>query len=164
MAGVHLVISADSDRRRRSRGWRARLADTEGVLAWWALPLRRSWRVSDAAPRSVGCPGASRPEMSDEVSPFLSPALAELAGLLLSTDSFTELVQQVAELAVRTVEPATTCGITLAEQGRVFTVAAADQLASQLDEQQYELDNGPCLQALHSGEVVDAEDLRAEPR
>lgn len=94
----------------------------------------------------------------------MSPALSELAGLLLSTQSFTELVQEVAELAVRTVEPAVTCGITLAQQGRVFTVAAADELASQLDELQYELDTGPCLQALASGEVVDAPDLSVESR
>lgn len=33
---------------------------------------------------------------------------------------------------MRTVEPAVTCGITLAQQGRVFTVAAADELACQL--------------------------------
>ncbi|MGH3696980.1 MAG: GAF and ANTAR domain-containing protein [Pseudonocardiaceae bacterium] len=102
--------------------------------------------------------------MSEEASPFLSPALSELAGLLLATESFTELVQGVAELAVRTVESAVTCGITLADQDRVFTVAAADELAIQLDEQQYELDTGPCLQALASGEVVDAPDLGSESR
>jgi GAF domain-containing protein len=98
------------------------------------------------------------------MSEQIPPALSELAGLLLSTESFTELVQGVAELAVRTVDPAITCGVTLSQQGRVFTVAAADELANQLDEQQYELDTGPCLQALDSGEVVDAPDLRVESR
>jgi GAF domain-containing protein len=102
--------------------------------------------------------------MSEEITPFLSPALSELAALLLSTNSFTELVQEVAELAVRTVEPVVTCGITLAQADRVFTVAAADELANQLDEQQYELDTGPCLQALYTGEVVDAPDLGVESR
>jgi GAF domain-containing protein len=102
--------------------------------------------------------------MSEEVPPFLRPALSELAGLLLATESFTELVQGVAELAVRTLDPAATCGITLAEQDRVFTVAAADELAIQLDEQQYELDTGPCLEALATGEVVDAPDLAIESR
>jgi hypothetical protein len=102
--------------------------------------------------------------MPEEIAGFLSPALSELAGLLLSTESFTELVQEVTELAVRTVEPVVTCGITLAQQGRVFTVAAADELANQLDEQQYEIDAGPCLEALTSGEVVDAPDLRTESR
>jgi GAF domain-containing protein len=102
--------------------------------------------------------------MSAEVPPFLRPALSELAGLLLATESFTELVQGVAELAVRTVDPVATCGITLAEQDRVFTVAAADELAIQLDEQQYELDTGPCLEALATGEVVDAPGLAIESR
>ncbi len=102
--------------------------------------------------------------MPEEIPPVLSPALSELAGLLLSTDSFTELVQGVAELTVRTVDAVWTCGITLSQQGRVFTVAAADELASQLDEQQYDLDTGPCLQALASGEVTDAPDLRVEDR
>ncbi|MGH3972553.1 MAG: GAF and ANTAR domain-containing protein [Pseudonocardiaceae bacterium] len=102
--------------------------------------------------------------MPEEIPHVLSPALSELAGLLLSTESFTELVQGVAELAVRTMDPVLTCGVTLAQQGRVFTVAAADELANQLDQQQYELDTGPCLQALDSGEVVDAPDLAVESR
>ena len=91
-------------------------------------------------------------------------ALSELAGLLLSTESFEDLVQGVAELAIRAVEPAATCGITLSQDGRVLTVASADALAKQLDEQQYERQEGPCLQALTSGEVVDAPDLAQEDR
>jgi GAF domain-containing protein len=102
--------------------------------------------------------------MPEAIAPLLSSALSELAGLLLSTASFTELVQEVGELTVRTVEPAATCGITLAQQSRVFTVAAADELANLLDEQQYEIGDGPCLQALVSGEVVDVPDLRTESR
>lgn len=102
--------------------------------------------------------------MPETIIPLLGPALSELAGLLLSTASFTELMQEVGELTVRTVQPAATCGITLSQEGRVFTVAAADELASQLDEQQYEIGDGPCLQALASGEVVDVPDLRTESR
>ncbi|HZE00356.1 MAG TPA: GAF domain-containing protein, partial [Pseudonocardiaceae bacterium] len=102
--------------------------------------------------------------MSEPIAPLLSTALSELAGLLLSTASFTELVQEVAELTVRTVTSVVTCGVTLAQQDRVFTVAAADELASQLDEQQYDIGDGPCLQALGSGEIVDAADLCAESR
>ncbi len=102
--------------------------------------------------------------MPEESAALLSSALSELAGLLLSTASFTELVQEVGELTVRTVAPAVRCGITLAQQDRVFTVAAAVELASQLDEQQYEIGDGPCLQALRSGEIVDVKDMRAESR
>jgi hypothetical protein len=128
------------------------------------LSVRRSWRVSyHAAPAGRGLAGRVNVDVRKTFS-FLSPALSELAGLLLSTEAFIELLQEVAELAVRIVEPVVTCGITLAQQDRVFTVAAADELASQLDEQQYELDTGPCLQALAGGEVVDVPDLGVESR
>jgi hypothetical protein len=70
-------------------------------------------------------------------------AVSELAGLLMSADSFEELLQGLAELSVRTVNGAVTCGITLAQYGRVLTVASADALAMLLDEKQYEHDEGP---------------------
>jgi GAF domain-containing protein len=91
-------------------------------------------------------------------------ALSELAALLLSTESFEELLQGVAELSVQVIEPVVTCGITLAQGKRVITAASTGALASQLDEQQYESKTGPCLQALESGEVVMAEDLAVEDR
>ncbi len=95
--------------------------------------------------RADGHSPAGQPtQMPENIPPVLSPALSELA--------------------VRAVDPVRTCGITLSQHGRVFTVAAADGLASQLDEQQYELDTGPCLQALDSGEVIDAPDLGVEDR
>jgi hypothetical protein len=73
--------------------------------------------------------------MAQPVPLGLGAALSELAGLLLSTESFVELVQGVAELSVRAIEPVATCGITLAQDDRVITVASADALARQLDEQ-----------------------------
>jgi GAF domain-containing protein len=102
--------------------------------------------------------------MSEPLPMGVGAALSELAGLLLSTESFEDLLQGVAELSVRVIDPAATCGITLSQDDRVFTVASADALARQLDEQQYEFDTGPCLQALASGEVVEATDLAAEDR
>ncbi len=97
--------------------------------------------------------------MSQSVPTELGAALSELAGLLLSTNSFEQLLQGVAELSVRVIEPVATCGITLAQDDRVITAASADALARQLDEQQYEHKAGPCLQSLSSGEVVEAADL-----
>lgn len=99
-----------------------------------------------------------------EPLPGVGAALSELAGLLLSTESFVDLLQGVAELSVRAIEPVATCGITLSQDDRVFTVASADALASELDEHQYEHDTGPCLQSLATGEVVQAPDLALEDR
>lgn len=92
------------------------------------------------------------------------PDPSELSALLVSTDSFTDLLQGVAELAVRQVEAAATSGITLSQGDRLLTVASADDLAVQLDEQQYELDDGPCLSALHTGTPVHVPDLADESR
>jgi len=101
------------------------------------------------------------PESSRSLTPA---ALSELAGLLMATSSFEELMQSVADLSRRAVPAAWTCGITLAQDGHVITVASADARARQLDEQQYELDTGPCLQALRTGLVVSAPDLTVEAR
>jgi GAF domain-containing protein len=96
--------------------------------------------------------------------PRRDDAAAELAALLLSTESFDELLRGVAELAVRIVHGASTASITLAERGRVITVAAADTVAMQIDQHQYERGNGPCLEALRTASVVHVADLRQERR
>jgi GAF domain-containing protein len=87
-------------------------------------------------------------------------AAAELAALLLSTGSFDELLRGVAELAVRIVDGAATASITLAERDRVITVAAADAVATQIDQHQYDHNAGPCLDALGTATVVHVADLR----
>lgn len=102
--------------------------------------------------------------MSSTTSEFDHSTMTELAGLLMATESFEDLMRRVAELAARVVPGATTCGITFAEDGHVVTVASADPLARLLDEQQYEIEEGPCLQALATGQVVSALDLRHETR
>lgn len=89
---------------------------------------------------------------------------AELAGLLLSTESFDDLLCAVAELAVQLVDGASTASITLAERGRVITVATADPRATRIDQHQYEQGTGPCLDALRSASVVHVADVRGERR
>lgn len=89
-------------------------------------------------------------------------AAAELAALLLSTESFDELLRGVAELTVRVVDGAATASITLTERGRVITVAAADGVAIRIDQHQYEHNSGPCLDALRTRSVVHVADLRHE--
>ena len=102
--------------------------------------------------------------MTHSTNGALSAALSELSGLLLGTDSFDELMQQIAELAARTIPAAATCAITMAVDGRVYTVASADALGRLLDEHQYHLDDGPCLQALRTGLIVSSPDLSREDR
>lgn len=91
-------------------------------------------------------------------------ALTEIAGILMATSSFEDLMQHVADLSARAVPAAATCGITLSADAHVITVASADVLARLLDEQQYGVDDGPCLDALRTGRVATSDDLHTETR
>jgi GAF domain-containing protein len=56
------------------------------------------------------------------------------------------------------------CAISVQREGAPFTVASSQEKARVLDERQYEIDDGPCLTALRTGQTVKVDDLRAAPR
>ena len=64
----------------------------------------------------------------------------------------------MALLAARLVPDGMSCGMTMRPDGRPVTVACSDELASQVDELQYQLGDGPCLHALRQGSVVRIDD------
>jgi putative methionine-R-sulfoxide reductase with GAF domain len=66
--------------------------------------------------------------------------------------------------AVENTPGAEACGLTLEQAGRGQTVTYSGELAARGDEHQYEVDDGPCLQALRSGEVVTVADMAEERR
>ncbi|MCU1667589.1 MAG: hypothetical protein JWP40_516 [Blastococcus sp.] len=66
--------------------------------------------------------------------------------------------------AVDSTPGAEACGLTLEQAGRGRTVTYSGELAARGDERQYELDDGPCLQAMRSGQVVTVTDMAAERR
>jgi GAF domain-containing protein len=81
-----------------------------------------------------------------------------------SSEDFDDLTEQLAGLATSTVPAAVTSAITVSADGRVLTVACADGLGRLLDEQQYEIDEGPCLQAIRTAAVVSVPDLASDTR
>jgi GAF domain-containing protein len=91
-------------------------------------------------------------------------ATAELQELLLATEDITGFLDQLATLAVTVLPADASCGITLRRHHGAMTVASSDTRASQVDEIQYGHDEGPCLHALHTGQVVVIDDLAADDR
>lgn len=89
---------------------------------------------------------------------------AELLQLLAQAPDLDAFLDRLVRLAARAVPAAIACGITLRRNGRPFTVASSDTFAAQIDELQYESDEGPCLHALRSGKTVHVDDLVAERR
>ena len=96
--------------------------------------------------------------------PDLASAYGELQNLLIATADVSDFLHELANLAAAVIEPVASCGITLRRDGQPMTVAASGDLANQVDELQYGRGVGPCLQALHTGEIVAVEDLSAEDR
>jgi hypothetical protein len=66
--------------------------------------------------------------------------------------------------AVEQTPGAEACGLTVEQEGRGRTVTYSGELAARGDERQYELDDGPCLEALRSGDVVTVADMAQERR
>lgn len=82
---------------------------------------------------------------------------------LLETDSVEEFLQALTDVALE-LSHAEGVGLTLQRKGRPLTVVSAGSRASDLDEKQYGQGDGPCLQALRTGEEVRVDDMLEERR
>jgi GAF domain-containing protein len=89
--------------------------------------------------------------------------MRDLAGLVLAHDSLSSALNSAAVLICAAIGGADDVSVTLAD-GQPRTVACSGELALRADESQYDVDAGPCLQALETNEPVRVEDLETEPR
>ena len=97
-------------------------------------------------------------------SPGMTAALEHLGRNSLRELSMDDLLQNVAELASSEMAGRPEASVTLLVRGEASTVASSGDLATRLDERQYQQDSGPCLHAARSGEVTELVDTRTEPR
>jgi transcriptional regulator with GAF, ATPase, and Fis domain len=88
--------------------------------------------------------------------------LTELAALLLSVENADEALLHLARTAVVVVPDGPSCGITVKVDGKFRTVVFSGEIPPSVDEAQYERDDGPCLDALRTGNLVVVQDLAAE--
>lgn len=94
----------------------------------------------------------------------VSPDAGDLLSLLIDSPDVEVFLDQVVRLAADVVTPAAACGLTMRRATQPFTVSNSDELANQVDEIQYGADEGPCLDTLRTGEVVEVDDLTRENR
>ena len=98
------------------------------------------------------------------VSPAVSAALEHLGRLSLRELSMEDLLQQIARLSSSVMPGEPEASVTVLVRDDPRTVSSSGQLATGLDERQYAKDDGPCLSAARSGEVVEVTDTRTETR
>lgn len=94
------------------------------------------------------------------------PAIAvELQRLLIGAERIEAFLTEVAVLAAGAVERAQSVGITVgATRWSPTFGATSDDLAEAMDAIQYEVDDGPCLTCLRTGESVVVGDIGADQR
>ena len=102
----------------------------------------------------------ARQEEQDDVT----ASIAGLQQTLLSTDTVEEFLRELVAQAARLVAGGLSCGMTLGAKSRPFTVACSHELAADVDEIQYELGEGPCLESMRAGVTVRIGDTAAESR
>jgi GAF domain-containing protein len=91
-------------------------------------------------------------------------ALERLGRLSLRELSMESLLQTVADLT-KTVMPGNPeASVSLLVKDHPTTVVSTGELATDLDETQYEEGHGPCLHAARTGEMTEIPDTRAEDR
>jgi GAF domain-containing protein len=93
-----------------------------------------------------------------------APDDADFLALLAGAGDLNAFLADLVRVAARQTPSAHSCGLTLARHSAGVTVASTDELAQRADERQYEVDDGPCLQAMREGVVVRVADMTTDDR
>jgi hypothetical protein len=95
----------------------------------------------------------------------LSALYAEIGRELNAAEDGNLVLQSLAGLAARRVDGAEFAGITVGRPGARFqTVAATDEIVNKTDAIQYELQSGPCVDAIVNETTFNVADLSADAR
>lgn len=107
----------------------------------------------------------------DEHDPMTHQRLADVASTLDTTAQLLGrrgttggALTQIVELALTTLDSAEHAGVTLVQGEGFLTVAASDDLPELVDRAQYELAEGPCVDAAVNDRVFRGEDLAHDGR
>jgi GAF domain-containing protein len=103
-----------------------------------------------------------RPAAVDAAPSDLVDSIAELQRLLLETESVEDFLHGLAGLAAGLLADGLSCGVAVEADGKPVTAACSDEVASQIDEVQYLLAEGPCIDALRRQKMVSVDDTAEE--
>ena len=90
--------------------------------------------------------------------------LSELTRAFSADLDLTDFLHRVAGLVARTVDGDIAVGITVIRDGQPGTVASSDHRAADVDDAQYEVDAGPCLEAARTGKTVVVTNMSTDTR
>lgn len=98
-----------------------------------------------------------------EPDPRFAEVIARLYRLH-NADSREVTLTKLADLAVLAVDGCDLSGVSLTTEGRLVTDACTDDVVRDVDDAQYALEDGPCVQALHQRESTRIDDTATDRR
>jgi GAF domain-containing protein len=124
-----------------------------------ALPAPDPTSTSASAPEPAGpgAPGAAPPV-------DLTWALSQMSGLLLSRETVDTALELVTTLAAATTAGTLGAAVTIVDEHGKRSRAASGPVAERADALQYEFDEGPCLTAWRTQQVVRIDDTTTDAR
>jgi hypothetical protein len=99
---------------------------------------------------------ATKRRLEGTPTTMLAAAFAGIAEYLYAADEFDAVLLRIAQTAVSTVAGCEMASVTLTEHGNYETAATTDLAASAVDQAQYDVDEGPCLDAIEAPMVYAA--------
>src|SRR3954462_11485805 len=120
--------------------------------------------MTDSAPHPGDATAAPPAPRSSDLPPELSSALTQMAGLVLSRETVDTALTLVTTLADATIAGTTGAGVTIVDEYGKRSRAASSRLVERADALQYELDEGPCLTAWRTRELVRIDDTTTDGR
>ncbi|HEV2886095.1 MAG TPA: GAF domain-containing protein [Jatrophihabitans sp.] len=151
----------------------AQLRPDGATLSWQLRPVTDDPRHGLRSVPAAGEPEhADAPEPDDRsgAEPVGSPTgllteLSELAAVLASQHSAQDVLDQAVQAAISAVAGAEQASISLVDKdGTLRSPSSTGELATECDLAQYQLGEGPCLQALWEGQVLLIDDMSTETR
>lgn len=103
-------------------------------------------------------------DLPGAASPDLASALQQMARLVLSRETVETALQLVTTLAETAIVGTVGAGVTLVDEHGRRSRAVTDEVARRADALQYDLDEGPCLTAQHTRQLVRIDDTAADSR
>lgn len=97
-------------------------------------------------------------------APNIADTFIAVHSLLLSTKTIETFLEEVARLAATAIDPPASVGVTMGHDHAPFTVAATDAVANRVDETQYAVGEGPCIETMRTGLLTEVEDQRSDER
>jgi len=144
-----LTVLVDAARQLHARGGRL-------VVRASPPPIRRLFEITELT-EFLGVEAAA-------ATPELVRALAVAAALPLTRELLDASLKLVVTMTQAVVTGADGASITLPRQGRLGTVAASNDVVLDMDTDQYDTGEGPCLDAARQGERFQISSLETEQR